>query len=442
MAESVTHRMPRAPTSLWRSLVDHLPHRASLWIGLLFGVAASVAPAVFIAQPGRVALLKLGVATTFTLLPGWLYVVYLDRRGESLYDEYVLNLFRLDIDLPANLPMPPRHTTHFGTWKQAHDTLWPGHPGHGDRTPDNLYRRRFEGVYGQRAVSTRDAFDGSAAVSQVETFSPVLIATLVIGLGWALTLQPELMYDLGLLTAVQPSGYPAIPVEALQFAFAGAYAFIMQDLVRRYFVVDLRNTAYVSAVSRIVLVTLIVAVLYFDNSGLSATELTVAFGLGFFPRAALEALHARTVRPLARTLQGRRHERLLGGLDGMDIWQETRLVELGIENLQQFATADLVEILLRSRTPTDRLVTWLDRAFLLLLLPPERRARTEMASRLLRLGVRSATDLEQAAKSTGRRAKLAEALGMEPGGLSVALGSLHRQRNYRHVASFRRLAAT
>lgn len=444
MAEAVTHGVQRDHDTLWRALLDRIPHRTSIWMGLLLMVSGSIAPAAFIAQPGRVALLKLGIATAFTLLPGWLYVIYLDRRGESLYDEFVLNLFRLGIDMPANLPMPPRHTTFFRKWQEAHEELWRVGSQAERRTTDNLYRRRFEGVFGQRAVSTRAAFDGSTAVSHVETFSPVLLATCIIGLGWALTLQPELVVDVGLFSAVQLSGRPAVPVPALQFAFAGAYAFIVQDLVRRYFVVDLRNTAYVSAISRIVLTSLIVAVLYVDQQWLTPTQLVAAFGLGFFPRAALEALNARFVRPVARALQGRRHERLLGELDGMDIWQETRLVELGIENLPQFATADLVEILLRSRTPTDRLVAWLDRALLLLLLPGEREARNEAARRLLNQGVRYATDLE-AAETSGSprsRAGLAKALGMSTAGLSVAVGSLRRQRNYLHVAYFRKACET
>lgn len=441
MADVPVQGMPRADAGWWRRTLNHIPHRTSLWTGLLVGVAASIAPAIFIAQPGRVALLKLGVATTFTLIPGWLYVIYLDRRGSSLYDEFVLNLFRLNIDRTANLPMPPRHTTYYGDWRNAHDTLW---PTRSERTTDNLYRRRFEGVYGQQAVSTRSAIEGQGVVSQVENFSPVLVATLIIGLGWVLTLQPELIRDSGFLSSVQTSGRPSVPVDALQFTFVGAYAFIVQDLVRRYFVVDLRNTAYVAAIARMVLVTLVVVVLYVDRTGLSARELLVAFGIGFFPRAALEAVHVRLIRPLGRTLQGRRHERLLGELDGMDIWQETRLVELGIENLQQFTTADLVEVMLRSRTPTERLVTWLDRALLLLLMPPKRQRRRDVSGALLCQGVRYATDLDHAVTSgsTGQVRQLAEALGMRPHGLVVAVDSLRRQRNYQHVAYFRRHGVT
>lgn len=411
--------------------------RAALWTGLLLGATVPMVPAAFFQGGARVALLKVGLVGTLTLLPGWLYAVYLDRRGASLYDEYVLNLFRLQIDDDANLPMPPRHTTYYVRWKRAHDRLFDLlEPG--ERTADNLYRRRFEGVYGRAAVSTREAIRGAGKASRVETFSPVLLATIVIAVGWVLTLQPELMFDLGILSDVVPAGVPSIPAEALQYAFVGAYAFVVQDLVRRYFVVDLRNTAYVSAVSRIVLVVLIVTVLFLGQEPTPA-RLAVAFGLGFFPKAALEALQARTVRPLGRWLQRRGVERSLGEIDGIDLWQETRFVELGIEDVQQFATADLVEILLRSRTPTDRLVAWLDRALLLMLLPEEEDDRHTALGQLRRLGIRSATDLVDAYESAmrPRRGCIATAMAMEPCGVHGAIASLKTQRNFGHAAAFR-----
>ena len=44
-------------------------------------------------------------------LPGWLYLEFVRSKGYSLYDEYVINLFRLHIDQYCNLPAPPKHTS-------------------------------------------------------------------------------------------------------------------------------------------------------------------------------------------------------------------------------------------------------------------------------------------------------------------------------------------
>ena len=46
------------------------------------------------------------------LIPGWLYLEFVVHRGQGLYDEYVLNLFRLHIDEYRNLPAPREHACH------------------------------------------------------------------------------------------------------------------------------------------------------------------------------------------------------------------------------------------------------------------------------------------------------------------------------------------
>ena len=43
-----------------------------------------------------------------TLLPGFLYLRFLRFRLRPLWIEYVYNLHRLGIDLPGNLPQPPK----------------------------------------------------------------------------------------------------------------------------------------------------------------------------------------------------------------------------------------------------------------------------------------------------------------------------------------------
>ncbi|HEY7874034.1 MAG TPA: hypothetical protein VIG64_02820, partial [Actinomycetota bacterium] len=70
-------------------------------------------PAVLLADDTRRFILKLLGAAILATLPGWLYMQFIRNKGKSLYDEYVLNLFRLHIDEVGNLPAPPEHTTYF-----------------------------------------------------------------------------------------------------------------------------------------------------------------------------------------------------------------------------------------------------------------------------------------------------------------------------------------
>ena len=242
--------------------------------------------------------LKLALAGFLSFLPGWIYLQFIKNRGRSLYDEYVLNLFRLRIDKPCNLPMPPKHTDYYPGWEAAHGRLASG-------TKDNLYRRKFESIYGKNAVSTLEAIGPAGVKERTEAFFPVIIATLVMSIGWILALEVQ-----GGLTDFEPS----VPGEALAFGFLGAYAFILQDLTRRYFRDDLKTGAYIAATTRVIFVVLIILAFDRVQAGSGNAENVAAFLIGFFPQAGLQALQALVAKPLRRLLQRRRRQ--VGRLHG------------------------------------------------------------------------------------------------------------------------------
>ena len=218
---------------------------------LLATVAAALLPAVLFQPHSRIFLLKLAAVALFASMPGLLYVQFIRFKGPSLYDEFVINLFRLRIDQYRNLPMPPKHTSYYVQWQEEHKKL--DKPG-----TDNLYRRKFETVYGERAVSTRQFFADRKPMRS-EGFYPVVLATALLCIGWAVVVEPELYHNFNLLGQLPFSGQPELPYQALQFGFIGAYWFILQDLTRRYFRQDLKTAAYVSASVRLVVVTITVA---------------------------------------------------------------------------------------------------------------------------------------------------------------------------------------
>jgi len=256
--------------------------RAVQWVLLFSTVLATLLPTVLFQQQSRVFLLKIVVAGLLALLPGFLYMQFIRFKGRSLYDEYVLNLFRLHIDEYRNLPAPPTHTSYYKPWKEHHDQLGAG-------TVDNLYRRKFEAVYGRHSVSTIALLDPQSLKDRTQTFSPVLVATLLLCLGWVLVVQPELLRTFDLLGKLPFSGGPKLPFEALQFGFIGAYWFILQDLVRRYFRDDLKTGAYISASVRIVIATLVVTTVALVPFGSSREQKIFAFFIGVFPQIGVDA---------------------------------------------------------------------------------------------------------------------------------------------------------
>ena len=75
-------------------------------------------------------------------------------------------------------------------------------------------------------------------------------------------------------------------------------------------------------------------------------------------------------------------------LDGMDIYERTRLEEEGITGVQALARHDLVDLILSSRIPVPRLIDWLDQA---LLFQHAKAAFGQLRAR----GIRTATDFLQ-----------------------------------------------
>ena len=89
----------------------------ALYVALLLAtVAAALLPAVLFQPHSRIFLLKVAAIALFASMPGLLYVQFIRFKGQSLYDEFVINLFRLRIDRYCNLPAPPKHTSYYTQW--------------------------------------------------------------------------------------------------------------------------------------------------------------------------------------------------------------------------------------------------------------------------------------------------------------------------------------
>ncbi|HEY3010819.1 MAG TPA: hypothetical protein VGJ63_22545 [Micromonosporaceae bacterium] len=343
--------------------------------------------------------LRLFALWCFSFLPGWLYVRFLGMRAKALWNEYVLNLHRLGWDSPQNLPVPLVASDFAGELPNATEG-WP-------RPTDNIYRQKFEAYYGRQVPRTaiRDAAGTANGKDDYlvssESLFPVFLATAVFAVGWAATL-----WDTRFL--VDPSG----PWDVLKYAFLGAYAFATSMLLRRYFQSDLRPTAYASVVLRIVMVLLIVGVVHQvigDASSVAGgPEMATAFVIGFFPLVGLQFLERLTSRVLRHAVPTVAPDYPLDQLDGLNLWYEARLVEEGVEDMQNLATMNLVDVILHTRVPTGRLVDWADQAFLLIHLDQAERREVTRARRngggpadtgaaarvrLRRAGVRTATDL-------------------------------------------------
>lgn len=134
-----------------------------------------------------------------------------------------------------------------------------------------------------------------------------------------------------------------------------------------------------------------------DVFKLSETTLLAAgFILGVFPRILWQYLKmaVRGIPSIGSKLP-------ISGLDGLTVWHEARLEEEDIENIPNMATADIVDLLLNTRLPPERILYWMDQAILYTALGTKKDGADGVRSKLSTQGIRTATTLLLAQKNGG-----------------------------------------
>ncbi len=412
-------------------------------------VTIVVALAALLEPENKILALKLVVIAYFSLLPAILYLQFTSRKTPTVWREYVLTLFRLHSDDYGYLPEPPLASRYYEPWRQARLERVETTVGdeHEEREEENVYRRRFEELYGPLP----DPHDLRRAVGLERAHRlQVMVATFLFTLGWIFVVQPETAFGHQItLGDFDLRGLPTIPEESIAFAFLGAYFFVLQMLVRRFFQNDLKATAYVSATLRITIVVLLVWVVdpLLASSVDQAERSAIAFVIGVFPTVGWQALQYFVGLVLKGAVPALESKDPLSKLDGMNVWYEARLVEEGVEDVQNLATADLGNVLLRTRIPPERLIDWVDQALLHL------HASQEYRDKLKKMTIRTATDLLDALAyrrtdsngksfASGIERFLNEADDEGPSVTRAIAVTLQGERNLRHILSWHSFAPT
>jgi len=252
--------------------------------------------------------------------------------------------------------------------------------------------------------------------------SPVLVATIVITLGWLLTLlNPQLgliTNSEGIVQLFQPDR------STLVFGFLGAYFFALMTIQRGYARGDLRPKTYTQITVRIFIAIIFAWVLELLPGADDASYLLLlAFAAGIVPETALvwirENLRGEPGREFGRMIAERDP---LTNLEGIDLYDRARLLDEGISNIEGLAHHDLIQLLLQTRIPAPRLVDWTDQAILYLHVGAATEVsdekhgitRHETLNCLKAFGIRTATDLEQAHWEATHRDDLEAFLNIVP----------------------------
>jgi hypothetical protein len=371
-----------------RKRLEH--QKASFRAGLfIFGVIplllALIGSVTVLPQRYQLIALRSVILVTVCLLPAVMWFLFIAARKASLLNGFLANLYRLGLLSPA-----PRSSSASPAADPAHDQRLMS------------YLQKFESVYGRLPPSVRDsvlkkgispykASDVTSLIGQSTTV-PVMLSTILIALGWLVTLPPaqvpHTITDASSWAhAIEPTATP------VTLAFLGAYFFSLQMLFRRYVRNDLGGSAYVAVSMRIVLAVIGTWVVMVASLQLGlATEgqlLVIGFVIGVFPQVAWQIIQTafRKTTSFIR-LKSMESDLPLSDLDGLTVWHEARLEEEDIENIPNMATTDLVELFINTRFPPERIIDWVDQAILYTQLGAENKGFRDV----LRLqGIRTAT---------------------------------------------------
>ena len=147
------------------------------------------------------------------------------------------------------------------------------------------------------------------------------------------------------------------------YAFIGAYLFNLGQMVRRLYLADLNEQVFWGSLNRLLL-TLGLALVVVKAHLPVSSEAGVYFSIGFLSNIFLQWIIDSSLKVL-NIGKPKQNDLPLQMVRGINIWKEYRLEEEGIENVQNLATADVVELAVKTHYNFRTLIDWVDQSILL-----------------------------------------------------------------------------
>jgi hypothetical protein len=266
--------------------------------------------------------------------------------------------------------------------------------------------KEWIGEYIDKQFRWRDYLMGVAAMSSVVAFGGIVLLLLkpinsldpaagLPGLGLDFGRGANLLL-LGPYVERYGSGNFHIVVNSLTafaFGFLGAYIYSMGQLIRGYFTVDLSPSTFVSSAVRIIAAscTALVAafglsIIFGEHQAAAAAGKSlfsavgnatgfhptkeqwvgllpvIGFFFGYFPNRALKTIQHLANRVLGNAEGPSYGSTSLKKVSGMNISHAYRLEREGVDNVENLAASEPIEIALRTGFPYPQVKTWVEEA--------------------------------------------------------------------------------
>jgi hypothetical protein len=205
---------------------------------------------------------------------------------------------------------------------------------------------------------------------------------------------------------------------AAGMAFLGAYFFGVYLVLRSYFRGDLRSKIYNQITARLVTVVVLaylINAILFGNTDQQEVIWALAFLAGVVPTTVLDRMF-NAMGGMVQAVAGETFStnRPLEHIDGIDIYDSSRLEVEGIPDVAALATSDLTSVMLQTRLPIGRVIDWADQAALMVVVGVPGSQLDPRVRCLRSRGIRTGTDLLAAAEGDGNVDEVVECLKIPP----------------------------
>jgi hypothetical protein len=219
-------------------------------------------------------------------------------------------------------------------------------------------------------------------------------------------------------------------------AFTGAFIFSAQSIIRRLITGDLTPSAYYGAGLRIVYAAVVALMLSFFVEAVPGTDYTkaalpiVAFLTGMLPEQAF--LYLKEHIGVFSTGKSEKSRLLpLDALEGINAFHGIRLSEAGIDNAQNLAEANVIDLLLKTPYQPSTLMDWIGQAKLYVHFG-------EDLDKLRRMGIRTIFDFRTVCEVEQQRAQIGTEAGVSKLKIDLVYQEIKDDKEVERLVEFRR----